>query len=266
MSFVENAEQYASHYGWGARGKFIGVSRMLHDNDITQLVNSKFVCAYRPRGIISGFLVIVPNSGLCVYLPPVAAKMGPQVIRCRLSEKILQMGTIFSAYSVKDNENKRTMIIEDVLQWGDKSVWFTHTFSQRWELLREFFEKHYLQDLMLQSQKFVLQTYVPIHELNEPSDRQVLEFCMEQKGTKRFIWNPPKVEHIRVEDIVAKRESTFGPDVYSVYRNNEKLGQALVRTLTVSKALRNAGDIIPVSVLFNKQFEKWEIVDVKIVS
>ena len=55
----------------------------------------------------------------------------------------------------------------------------------------------------------------------------------------------------------------MGPDVYAVYRGEERLGLALVRTLAVSKALRLAagreGSAAPVSAEFNKTFEKYEI-------
>jgi len=60
--------------------------------------------------------------------------------------------------------------------------------------------------------------------------------------------------------MVARRETLLGPDVFSVWRDGEKLGLALVRTLAISKALRLAKeDSIGIKAIWNKQFEKWEI-------
>jgi hypothetical protein len=63
------------------------------------------------------------------------------------------------------------------------------------------------------------------------------------------------------EPVLARRDPA-GPDVYQLWRGKSHLGQALVRTLAVSKALRTAvpSDLgIPVSVELNKAFAKWEI-------
>jgi hypothetical protein len=52
----------------------------------------------------------------------------------------------------------------------------------------------------------------------------------------------------------------MGPDVFSVWRGEERLGLGLVRTLAISKALRLANlDEIQVVAEHNKQFDKWEI-------
>jgi hypothetical protein len=60
------------------------------------------------------------------------------------------------------------------------------------------------------------------------------------------------------------RKDPAGPDVYSLWRGTTALGQALVRTLAVSKAMRMyKGDSIPVSVSFHKGFSKWEVVGVQ---
>ena len=63
--------------------------------------------------------------------------------------------------------------------------------------------------------------------------------------------------------LVAKRETAMGPDVFSVWRGEEKLGLALVRTLAISRALRTAsGTTIPIEAVWNKGFDKWEIVKI----
>ena len=55
----------------------------------------------------------------------------------------------------------------------------------------------------------------------------------------------------------------MGPDVFSVWRSEEKLGLALVKTLAISRALRVAeGATIPIEAVWNKGFDKWEIMKI----
>jgi hypothetical protein len=58
----------------------------------------------------------------------------------------------------------------------------------------------------------------------------------------------------------------MGPDVYAVYRDETRLGLALVRTLTISKALRLAmvpgATSVPIRAEHNKTFDKYEVLEV----
>ena len=71
------AHTYAGRFGWGIHGKMLGISRMFQDSDISVVKNSKCVIATRPRGILSGFLAIVPAGGDIVYIPPSTGKTQP---------------------------------------------------------------------------------------------------------------------------------------------------------------------------------------------
>lgn len=268
MQWVEQAEEFAGQHGWGARGKQIGISRMFHDSDLTVLAHHSFVGALRPRGIISGFLVVVPGSSIAVYLPPIAAKMSPQQIRIRIDTNVSTQGAVFSAYMTRDSTGSKALMIEDILVWGGKSIWYTLPFMERWKTLNEFFTKQFQQDTKLQRCVIRPQTYLSLKSIVEPDEKQVLEFTPNQKGQKRIIWMAVRsVTKPQDEAILAKKEVGAGPDVFILYKGGVRLGQALVRTLAVSKLLRAAFtssvEEVPVFANFHKQFEKWEIVDVK---
>ena len=63
--------------------------------------------------------------------------------------------------------------------------------------------------------------------------------------------------------LLAKKELGMGPDVFSVWRGDEKLGLALVKTLAISRALRAVNSLtIPIQATWNKQFDKWEVTGV----
>lgn len=264
MDWINTSEQYAGTNGWGARGKFIGISRMFNDSDLTHIQNVKMVSATRPRGIISGFLAVEPGQGYAVYLPPVAAKMGPQRIRMRLSEEVKRDGAIFSAYMVK-SDGVKTLVLEDVLVWGSQQMWLTKRFDERWSILTLFQKNHFRNDHMLQGCDIKFARYTSLAETAEPDAKHVVEFVPNQSGQKRMIWMKPKEELVSTV-MMARKEAGAGPDVFTIYKDGQKLGQALVRTLAISRLLRAAFTDkaeAPVSADFNKQFDRWEIIDVK---
>ena len=270
MDWVAAAEEYVGNSGWGARGKTLGISRMYSENgaDKALIRKEKVVASIRPRGILSGFLAVVPNLGYAVYLPPIAAKMGPQRLRLRLSPQVLAEGAIFSAYFNKT----RQLVIEDVLTWQSAPVWHTKQFRERWErIVADFATNHFKPMLELQGTEIVLAKYTSVNQVQaqEPDANHVVEFVLNGANTKRIIWIPPKTEPTPVtqpakETIpgadIFKVKKEMGPDVFSVWRGEERLGLGLVRTLAISKALRLANlDEIAVVAEHNKQFDKWEI-------
>lgn len=278
MEWVNTAEEYCGRFGWGARGKYIGISRMMNDNDKSALSQGTLVAAVRPRGILSGFLAIVPELDYAVFLPPIAAKIGPQRIRMRLSDTVKEKGAIFSAYITRD----KTMVLEDILVWQEKSVWFTEPFKQRWNnTMNTFVTEHWKEDSHLQGLSMTLATYMPLATIQEPEQGCVIEFIPNQPNQKRMIWigqqttqKSPQVTptgtstSVNKTDVkfTVKKEAGMGPDVYAIFKNDERMGVALVRTLNVSRALRAAvadkAEMIAVSAVHNKQFDKYEIVSV----
>jgi hypothetical protein len=273
MSWVEKTEEFIGKHGFGSRGKNITISRILNSSDLSHIQTSHHVCAYRPRGILSGFLVIHPELQYAVYLPPATSKLQPQRIHVRVNPRILEHGLIASAYLY----NKQ-FVIEDLIAIDGDILW-SRAFTERWKRLKQFLENDFRHDPFLQSgYTFTSTSYIPIGSLVEPSDDKVVEFvACGVGGQKRMIWIPtrgvvgattPASGGGAAAVHVAKREAVLGPDVYSVYEGETKLGTALVRTLVASRALRLAfasgggADTVRVNTQFNKQFDKWEILDV----
>jgi hypothetical protein len=266
-SWVESAEQFCGSYGFGSRGKHIGIGRMLNPSDIPQLQTSQsMVCTYRPRGILSGFLVIPPELHYAIYLPPTASKQQPQRFRIRLTKQHHTHGMILSAYLY----NKQ-VLIEDIIAIDGHAIWYTKPFQQRWERLRQLFTSEWRQDIYLQTIEFQCITLLPLSGLSEPSDDKIIEFIPSGGGQKRLLWIPTRSTTSSghsgdTKHHTAKRDASMGPDVYILYDGETKLGSALIRTLSASRALRLAFmsgvEGVRVQTKFNKQFDKWEVLDV----
>ena len=299
MDWVSAAEAYIGRHGWGAQGKSLGVSRMYQDADKVMLRKEHIVASQRPRGVLSGFLAVIPGQlGYAVYLPPIAARMGPQRIRMRLSPEVLRDGMILSAYFLPSRRATpgetplgakgplKTMVLEDVLVWNNKPVWNTMPFKERWtKLMSDFVANHFVPHDALQGVHIQMATYTSLAELTSAvlDVQKVVELVPNTANTKRIIWIPPtdapvvdKTDALPIrqnmsgtkERLIAKRD--MGPDVFSISRvkgeEKERLGLALVRTLAISKALRLAATDpnaeIEVTAVHNKQFDKWEILAV----
>lgn len=275
-SWIEKAEEFCSKQGFGSRGKYTHLGRMFNPSDLTQLQTSQHVCAYRPRGILSGFLVIHPELQYAVFLPSVSSKLQPQRLRIRIDPRLLEHGVIASAYLY----NKQ-YVLEDLIYIDGNVIWQTREFSDRWKRMKQLLENEMCNDLHIQGNiEITCASYMSLNQLVEPADDKIVEFIPLGASQKRLIWIPER-DTARMTPAssdtsstskstsalhIAKREASMGPDVYSIYEGDKKLGVALVRTLVASRALRlgfaGGAETLRVTTQFNKQFDKWEIIDV----
>lgn len=272
------------------------VSRIMQESDLSIMKLNQGSLVVRPRGVVSGYLVVTEFSS--VYVP---FKGRPEQIRLRLSDDV-RKGTIFMA-----QRTTQGLVLEDVMVWKGDLVWLHKTFPDRWSLLRQFFATHVVLDPVLQrlSVKPVsFSTAPPAFDV-----KSVLEWIPHGAGQRRLLfvpngeptvtpvstvatvtiptntmtYAPNKVEESELLDeiavepvtevtveppvsskiILAKRDIS-GPDVFQLWRGTEALGMALIRTMAVSKAMRlHKGEDIPVEAIFNGKFKKWEIMSVR---
>lgn len=309
MEWVAAAEEFVGNFGWGARGKNLGLSRMFGDGDKVSLSRNKMVASLRPRGVLSGFLAVLPNHNGIVYLPPIAAKVPPLRMRLRISKDLSEKGAIFSAYMMRGGTTTKQLVLEDILAWKGDPVWNTKSFQYRWNvLMKDFVTNEFVEDSYIQGFDVQLVHYGSLASLSDLNDKQVLELVPDAPCQKRLIWMIPRESHappatkqidsnaialtsiiadafkvapsapttnaitttstapttaVTAAGFVAKKETGMGPDVYAIWRGEERLGLALVRTLAVSRALRlsvsEGKTEFGVRAEFNKTFDKYEI-------
>ena len=270
------ANAYCSHQGWTSAS---GIARLCKEEDVGKMRTQEAAVGVRPRGILSGFLVIVPGSkGQAAFLPPSAEKAAPILFRLRAHPDLFKYGCVLSAY-----RHKGTLVVEDALVWREEPVFYCMKFPERWALVHRFF-RALCADRVLQGVDLVAATYTVPSAVTVPEAHSVVEWVPFEPNQRRLVVVPSTLVRPAVEtskdraekprpvatatvataapDVVARRDPV-GPDVYQLWRGSTSLGQALVRTLTVSKALRlYEGESVPVSVAFHKGFSKWEVVGI----
>jgi hypothetical protein len=261
---IQAAQSYLGRFGWGAQGKSLGITRMFQEADVAALKSLKAVASLRPRGVLSGFLVIAPATSqcptpICAFLPPVTGKQQPFVIRMRIADSLQKEGAIFSAYS--DNGD---LVIEDVLTWRGKSLFSSAGFEERWKRLAELLEM-WVPDDILQGCGIRFSEYMSLAALQEPTDRQVVEFVPLAPNMKRMVWVPTEEGAKTMQQWIAKREGLVGPDIFSLWsdKGEKQPHLGLVRTLATSRVLRlHPVDEFHVNAAWNKMFERWEILGI----
>lgn len=247
---MTTADAYLSAHGWSMKR---GIGRLFTDSDLPLIRTKEAVVGKRPRGILSGFLVVVPGGG-GVWFPPSHVSVP---LRMRLKEEVRKGGFIASAYFYKGD-----YVVEDMLVWRDEPVFYYKTFPERWKHVQEFFYA-LAPDSVLQGGRILPASYTLPSAVS--SENGIIEWIPFAPNQKRLLVipqpakaTPPKAA-VAKESVVARKDAA-GPDVYQLWRGASHLGQALVRTLAVSKALRTStAPDIPVAVELNKAFAKWEI-------
>lgn len=279
---LDAATRFLSYADLGPQGKMWGISKMFQDRDVVMLKSKKAVTTIRPRGVLSGFLAILPSLQTAVYVPPAGGRMPATLVRLRLSDEVWQQGAILSCYW-----DDGVLVLEDILQWGSKRSWASKSFEARWGEDMQAFCDAWMPDPVLAGHEIRLAEYSALDQLESqtPLPHQVVEFIWaEDVGMRRFIWVPDrstngtgasaecetgKQEGIQQQQqqqiLLARREASTGPDIFSLWSlKGERLPQiGLVRTLAVSRVLRVHGeDEFYVSTTWNKMFERHEILGI----
>lgn len=257
---ANTALQFIGQNGWGVQGRMLGISRMFQNNDISFLKKSAMVASFRPRGILSGFLAVVPSTKTVWYLPPVGGKVQPKQVRMRLSHDVLRDGAILSCYW-----NGLDLILEDVLMWRGTYVWQSMHFQERWNSTMKEFSANWQPDTTLQGFTIRFTEYMNLDQIQKPENRDVIEFVPNTPNSKRLVWvSSEESEEKSFEIYMVRRETIVGPDIFSIWSNTvERLGIAYIRTLDVSRQLRlYPHNEFKVKTQWNKMFERHEIVGI----
>ena len=122
-SWIHYGKEYVDSHSSVTQGK---PNRFFTEQDLAILGKEKVVACIRPRGVLSGFLAIVPKGEYAVFRSP---KTDPIRIWMRVHPS-LQKGAIFLAYLVNT-----TLVLEDVLVWKNEPVWSHLPFEERWNTI-----------------------------------------------------------------------------------------------------------------------------------
>jgi hypothetical protein len=295
---------------------------MLDSKKLSVLKHSQMYVAKRPGTARTGYLCFYNPLKVAIFVEdaeknrnlPEDKQRAPRVaiLRMRHSPSVYDNGgTIFAATLVVSDS---TLFLEDILIWKGANVWQTNPFSERWNMLKDWIENDWCEDVTLQ-RGLIIKPRKPMRlDSFKTNVGDTWEFIPEDAGRRRLLWRDKRHDKVVlsnypqkaplpketrrpvalvVEEIVAPAEKkgildTYfpclpcatdgslialarkvpeaGPDVYTLYDSNKgSLGQALIRKMTISLAMRSlCTDSVNVKVEWNSSFDKWEIADVDV--
>ena len=182
-----------------------GVRNTLRPENAEIFSKYKFYAIPRHGRDVPGFLII-QKEGTYFYNP---RREETYLLKMRLSTEIREntvlIGTLYY-FSKK-------LVLEDVYSWKGELVWETHTFEKRWELLREFFEKHWTQDLYIQKNLEIEPAKIMSLEesLLSLDPEMGVDYQPNDPKRKRFFWFQGNVKRPLTKDDLALAPS-FKPE------------------------------------------------------
>jgi len=182
-----------------------GVRNTLRPENAEIFSKYKFYAIPRHGRDVPGFLII-RKEGTYFYNP---RREETYLLKMRLSTEVRQdtilIGTLYY-FSKK-------LVLEDVYSWKGELVWDTRTFENRWELLREFFAKHWVQDLYIQKNLEIEPAKIMSLEesLLSLDPEMGVDYQPNDPKRKRFFWFEGNVKRPLTKDDLALAPS-FKPE------------------------------------------------------
>jgi hypothetical protein len=241
-------------------------SRMYIDDDLTHFSRYKYFCKYRPRKILSGFLVIKNNTSPIEFIQQHKPKM---TIPLRIDESFTKSGpAIFLAYLYrKTGDDFDTLILEDIFVYENKNLFSTMNFEDRWKIMDYFVNnktpKIFTPDRIISNNiKVECAEYKSLSELEKHKEYDVLDMVPNNKNMKKIIILLEKEDDSEI--FIAEKIVGKGPDLFFLKKSEgdeylEKI--AAIQSLAISKALRKL-TTAKVKCKYNEKFEKYEIIEV----
>ena len=218
-----------------------------------------------------GYLIFMEGFAPCIWY---SERQEGMTFRWLLPPNFNQKGTIVCLANILTGES--VLQIEDILINDNKDLWSTKTFSERWNILREFwnllppdqpllaFKPQIVKPIPLSD--WYLHYNPSIYWIIQPDHAKqprwywkdtVIEF-----KTKEFI--PPVLKRgTEITSVLCARcvpyTKTGLPDTYSLLSQDDSvIGFASIPSLSLSLELRKL-DRVPVEVKWKEEFNKYQI-------
>lgn len=239
----------------------------------------------------TGMLCILPREQCCVYVSAEPKRPIPRValLRLRVNPQFFAADVGPTVFAATMSAASRKLWIEDVILWKGAAIHEEKSFKARWELAVQWIE-HYctLDSRLISGLDVEMAAWQALEDMEADG---VWDLLQDQTGYRRLLWipvrtpptptptpsllpsspmlTPSSTPSLRASPcpefeegpLVAVAIKESGPDQWSLKSaDNVSLGRALIRTMTVSSALRATDGIdVRVEVKWNPIFKKWEI-------
>ena len=174
----------------------------------------------------------------------------------------LYKGTVFKGDLRKNQHNQWFFYIHDISYL--KGEICMKPLSERLCLIYDILKNQYKWDEYMNVCQIKIRSYF-LYEHLEKVEKDNIVYFYPDKGNKVYKWSREELNKTKQNKknniILATLYKTDKPDVYEVYYENELLGNALVRSLKLSKELFHLfkkKEKYEIQCQYNQKFQKWE--------
>ena len=177
------------------------VANMLSSKSLGVLKHAPMYVSKRPGPARSGYLCFYAPLKVAIYV-----EEGPDpkicILRMRHSPAIYSSGG--AIFSVTLSVPESTLWIEDVIFWEGRNLWTTTPFSQRWAILKKWFETDWAEDTAIQ-RGLVISPRQPLPMTSfKPEQGDVWEFIPEDSNRRRLIWKDKRLQRVELNSYPQK--------------------------------------------------------------
>lgn len=231
----------------------------IQDLKSTSVLKEPHLVSMEPNGIpFTLYLISIKGKKYCImYDERTKQKLS---IKLRFNAELYQ-GTVFTGDLRKNTNHQWFYYIHDIRYYRGEIC--MNTLSNRLVLIYDILKNQYKWDEYMNVCQIKIRSYF-LYEHVEKIQNEIVYFYPD-KGNIVYKWSKQSNNALQKittkQNMVAELHKTTKPDVYLIMYDNECIGNALIRSLKLSKELfhfmKNKEKCM-VECKFNNRFQKWE--------
>lgn len=210
-------------------------ANMLDSKKLAVLKHARMFACRRPGPARTGYLCFYDPLKVAIFIEDSKDSPKACILRMRHSPAVYQNGGAIFAATLSVPES--TLWVEDVLMWNGRNVWDSLNFSQRWQVLKEWFEEDWTEDQVLQRGLAIRPRQPQSLEKFKSEPGDVWEFIPEDAKRRRLVWKDKRLNRVELSNYpqkpMLKRITPPGPSKNS----EEPLPEAMKLTEQVQQGI-----------------------------
>lgn len=185
------------------------------------LKHSRMFVARRPGPARTGYLCFYDPLKVAIFIEDSRDSPKACILRMRHSPSIYQSGGAIFAATLSVPES--TLWVEDVLMWEGTNVWERQTFSQRWQILKTWFEEDWAEDQVLQRGLAIRPRQPqPLTAFkSDPGD--MWEFIPDDAKRRRLLWKDKRLNKVELSSYPQKPKQQRVTPPHQQYNQQPKI-------------------------------------------
>lgn len=190
-----SAQELGPQSGW----RF---ANMLSSKTLGVVKHAPMFVSKRPGPARTGYLCFYAPLKVAIYIEDAPVDPKICILRMRHSPSIYTSGGAIFAATLSVPES--TLWIEDVLFWEGRNLWATQSFTQRWTVLKKWFETDWAEDVAVQRGLTIRPCQPQPLTSFSPEAGDVWEFIPDDANRRRLIWKDKRLNRVELSSYPQK--------------------------------------------------------------